>query len=107
MSIDEVSKLSVSELNQYLADGAKFVQFSYAISLVVITFKRYSKIYFIRKNDSAIAEGWPYSLLSLILGWWGIPFGPIYTIWALIENFKGKDVTEEVIAAVNKNSDNN
>lgn len=106
MSLDEVSKLSVSELNQQLAEGAKFVQFSYAISLIVITFKRYSKIYFIRKDDSPMADSWPYTLLSLLLGWWGIPFGPIYTIWALVENFKGRDVTEDVIAALNKSSNN-
>ena len=107
MNIEEVSKLSVSELNQHLAEGAKFIQFSYVISLVVVTFKRYSKVYYIRKGDSAMADGWPYSLLSLLLGWWGIPFGPIYTIWALVENINGKDVTDKVIAALNKSSVNN
>ena len=40
-------------------------------------------------------------LVSLLFGWWGIPFGPIYTIWSIAENFKGKDVTQEVIDAVN------
>ena len=105
MNLDEVSKLSVAELNQLLAEGARFVRFSYAISLVLITFQRESDVYFIRKDDNAFAEGWPYSLLSFFFGWWGIPFGPIYTIVALVGNFKGRDVTDEVIAAMNKVSE--
>lgn len=105
MTLDEVSKLSIDEINQYLAEGARFVRFSYAISIVVMTFKRESKVYFIRKNDATFAEGWPYSLLSFLLGWWGIPFGPIYTIWALIENAKGRDVTKEMIAILNNTTE--
>lgn len=105
MNIDEVSKLSIAELNQHLAEGARFVRFTYVISIVVVTFKRESDIFFIRKDDNAFAEGWPYSLLSFLLGWWGIPFGPIYTIVALCRNFKGRDITEEVIASMNKNAE--
>ena len=101
MTLDELSKLPISEINRHLAEGARFVRFSYAISLVLVTFRRESDVYFIRKGDSAFAEGWPYSLLSFLLGWWGIPFGPIYTIIALVTNFKGRDVTEEVIEAMN------
>ena len=101
MTLDDLSKLPVLEVNQHLADGARFVRFSYAISLVLITFQRESDVYFIRKDDNAFAEGWPYSLLSFLLGWWGIPFGPIYTIMALVRNFKGRDVTKEVIEAMN------
>lgn len=100
-NIDELSKLPVSEINEHLAEGARFVRFTYVISIVVMTFKRESQFYFIRNDDTAFAKGWPYSLLSFLLGWWGIPFGPIYTIAALITNFKGRDVTEGVIEAMN------
>lgn len=102
MKLKELSRMSIAELNHHLSEGARFVRYTYVISIVVLTFKRESDIFFVRKNDSAIAEGWPYSLLSFFLGWWGIPFGPIYTIIALVTNFKGRDVTEEVIAAMNK-----
>lgn len=101
-NLDELSKFSVSEINEYLAEGARFVRFTYVISIVVMTFKRESQIYFIRKDDTAFAKGWPYSLLSFLLGWWGIPFGPIYTIAALITNFKGRDVTEGGVEAMHK-----
>lgn len=102
--IEEISKLTIAELNQDLANGARFVQFAYTISIVLMTFKRYSKIYLIR-NDKDISDvRLKYSLINIFLGWWGIPFGPIYTIQALIENGKGKDVTREVIESLNNNA---
>jgi len=38
-------------------------------------------------------------LMSLTFGWWGFPWGPIWTIQTLAETFRGGlDVTEEVMA---------
>lgn len=40
----------------------------------------------------------PYTMLTLFVGWWGIPWGPIYTIMCLATNLGGgKDVTSEVM----------
>jgi hypothetical protein len=36
----------------------------------------------------------------MLLGWWGIPWGPIYTIQSFWVNFTGgRDVTREIISA--------
>ena len=41
-------------------------------------------------------------LASLWIGWWGIPWGPIYTIGAVVTNLGGgKDVTQDVLRAIN------
>jgi hypothetical protein len=37
-------------------------------------------IYFIKSGESAVAYSWKYSLISFFAGWWGIPFGPIFSI---------------------------
>jgi hypothetical protein len=79
--------------------GGKFVLYSYCVSLLVVTFKRPSEIYFIRSGESAIGRGMPLTLLTILLGWWGIPWGPVYSIQSLVVNLKGgKDVTTEVLA---------
>jgi hypothetical protein len=37
-------------------------------------------------------------LISLLFGWWGIPWGPIYTVTSLFKNFGGgRDVTKEIM----------
>ena len=93
--------MSGGQLQQEIQQGAKFVIYQYCISLLVITFKRSSNIYFIRHEENSIVKGLPFTLLSLVLGWWGIPWGPIYTIQSLWVNFSGgKDVTKEVVASM-------
>jgi hypothetical protein len=98
---------SGSHLQQELQQGAKFVIYQYCISLLIITFKRSSNIYFISHENNAVLKGIPFTLLSLLLGWWGIPWGPIYTIQSVWVNFNGgKDVTKEVLASMTSLSQN-
>ena len=94
-----------SHLQAELQQGAKFVIFQYCISLLVITLNRSSNIYFIKSEDNAVLKGLPFVLLSLVLGWWGIPWGPIFTIQSLWVNLRGgKDVTQEVLASMRSTS---
>jgi hypothetical protein len=56
---------------------------------------------FIPAGESAFAKGLPYSVVSLVAGWWGIPWGPIWTIMTLVQNCDGgKNVTAPVFAAL-------
>ena len=92
---------SGAELQQELQQGGKFVMYQYCISILILTFKRSSNIYFIRHEENAIVKGLPFTLLTLVLGWWGIPWGPIYTIQSIWVNFQGgKDVTKEVFSSM-------
>ena len=92
---------SGGELQQEIQQGGKFVMYQYCISLLVITFRRSSNVYFISHEQNAVVKGLPFTLLSLVLGWWGIPWGPIYTIQSVWVNFKGgKEVTQEVLASM-------
>lgn len=92
-----------SQINSELQRGARFVYYQYCISVLILTFKRPSDIYFIRPGESSIMQGLKFSLVSVLLGWWGIPWGPIYTIHSLWVNFGGgKDVTQNVVASAPK-----
>ena len=66
-----------------------------------MTFRRSSDIYFVRAGESAVGKGLGFTLLTLFLGWWGIPWGPIYSIGSISTNLGGgKDVTAAVRAAL-------
>jgi len=74
--------------------------YEYCISALIMTFKRSSDIYFIRGGEGSVFRGLGFTLLTLLLGWWRIPWDPIYTIGAVITNLSGgKDVTNEVLAS--------
>ena len=101
MAIKGLEGLSVEVVNIELKLGGKFVVYQYCVSIVIMTFRRPTDVYFVKADESAIFKGLPFVLLSLVMGWWGFPWGPIYTIGSLITNLSGgKDVTDSVISAL-------
>ena len=98
MKIKGLGEKDESQIKHEIDNGGKFVVYQYCISIGVMTFKRSSAIYFIRKDESRFTKGLSYSLISLLLGWWGFPWGPIYTIGTIFTNLRGgKDVTTAVV----------
>lgn len=98
MTIAGTEGLTHAEVRQQLAAGARFVVFDYCISVVVLTFRRRSAVHFVRAGESALVKGLPYTLISLCFGWWGFPFGFIFTPMALYTNLSGgRDVTAQMI----------
>ena len=103
MQIRGMEGLSPEEINQQLEMGARFVVFEYTISLLVITFKNPTDVFFVRAGEGTFVQSLGYTLTTLMLGWWGIPWGPIYSFMALFTNLSGgRDVTAEVIAGLNE-----
>lgn len=101
MKIKNIEGLSAHDIQLEGEKGGRFIFFNYTISLGVVTFKRTSDVYLIRAGESRIKRSWPYSLMTLLFGWWGLPWGPKYSFEAIRTNLKGgKDVTDEVLSTV-------
>ena len=100
--IKNLEGLTTDQINRELAHGAKVVVFQFTISVLVMTFRRSSDIYFIRSGESRLIKGLPFTLMTFLLGWWGIPWGPIYSVGSLVNNLNGgKDVTQEILNSYN------
>ncbi|VVB75719.1 Uncharacterised protein [Candidatus Tiddalikarchaeum anstoanum] len=91
-----IEGLSSDEVRAEVAKGGRFVIFHYCISVIILTFNRSSNVYFIKPGESAFVTGLPYTLLTLLLGWWGFPFGPIFSVWDLVRNLNGTNVNKEL-----------
>jgi len=103
MRISGINGLSVMEINNEIRNGGKFVVYQYCASVVVASVKDNTRIQFIRHDESSFKKGLKYSLATFLVGWWGIPYGPFYTISTLITNFKGGiDVTDQVMASMDE-----
>ena len=101
LKIVGIKGLNAESIRHDVAHGAKFVIYSYNFSLVVVSFRRSSNIYFVRAGQSRIVKGLPFTLVALVFGWWGIPHGVIFTFQTLGTNFGGgKDVTQSVLASL-------
>ena len=98
-----VDGMTVQEVYREVERGTRFVRYQSCVSVLILSFRIPSDIYLIRGGESAALHGLAYCLLALILGWWGIPWGPIYTIESLLINLGGgRDVTAEVLSAIRR-----
>jgi hypothetical protein len=97
MRILGIDGLTPEEIEKQLAAGGRFVFYEYCISLIVVTFRRPSDVYFLRPGARGWTRGLGYTMLSLLLGWWGVPWGFIYTPLTMLTNLSGGcDITAEV-----------
>jgi hypothetical protein len=84
-----IEGMSPEQLVHELQGGAKFVQYQFCFSAVIMTFKQGTNIYFVRAGESRAVKGLPWTVLTLLIGWWGIPWGPIFTVQSLWVNLRG------------------
>jgi hypothetical protein len=95
---NSISRISPQELAFEIQRGGRFVVYQYCVSLLLVTFRRNSPVRFIRAGENATVKGLPFTFLTLVFGWWGIPWGFIYTPMVLYKNLKGgTDVTAGVL----------
>ena len=94
MRIHGIEGLSDSEVRQEIERGARFVVFDWCMSALFVTYRLTSEVHFIRPGESAVLRSLPYTLTTLLLGWWGVPSGPSATVSAIRVNLKGgREVT--------------
>jgi hypothetical protein len=97
MAIIGIGHLSREELAKQIDSGAKFVYYQYCFSLLIVSFRRSTDIYFIPPGKSPVPSGIPWTILSFFVGWWGIPWGLIYTPMVIAKNLSGGiDVTAQI-----------
>lgn len=103
MKIVGAEGMSPDQLKFEIQRGAKLVCYQYCVSVLVMSFRRASGVYFIPAGESAVSKGLPWIALTLVAGWWGIPWGPIFSIQSLVTNFKGgKDITAQFAANLSR-----
>jgi hypothetical protein len=101
MRIDGIDNLTPAQLEAELAAGGRFIVYEYCISFVILTLRCPTRVRFLRPREIGMLHGLPYVLLSLLLGWWGLPWGIIYTPLTIFTNLcGGHDVTEQVCGLV-------
>jgi hypothetical protein len=99
--IQGISGMTPAEIAFELNRGGRFVVYRYCFSAVLLTVMQGTDVYLIRADQSRIIKGLPWTLLTLVVGWWGIPWGPIRTVQSLWINLSGgTDVTAGIADAL-------
>jgi hypothetical protein len=101
MTIKGIEGLQKDAVLLDVQHGARFKTFQYCFSVIFVTTKQQSQVYFIKANESTFPRHVWYTLATLIFGWWGFPWGPIYTISSVFMNFRGgNDVTDAAVSYI-------
>ena len=91
--------LSADEVRARVAAGARLVRFELCVSALVFTLRRQSAVYLTDSRRQRTLRGLRYSLASLLLGPWGVPWGLVWTPWAVWVNLTGGvDETDTILA---------
>lgn len=105
MNIKGINGMSILQIQDEVACGGRFVRFPFCISLIVVSFRFSSAVHFVKKDESAFVKGLPFTVISFLFGWWGIPYGPVYTIGSLATNVGGgKDLTAEMMETLHRHT---
>jgi hypothetical protein len=96
MTLDAMEAGAVRER---VARGWRCVRFQRCTSVLVATIRHESRVYVTETWQERYLRGLGYSLASVALGPWGVPWGLVLTVQSLWINLTGGiDVTDEVLA---------
>lgn len=97
--IDIPDHMQLDELKKVINQGGRFIVFPYCISLIfAITLKRLSPAILITSDEEYRDRAKPYRAISLVFGWWCIPWGPMRTLQFLKQIKNGAlDVTSDIM----------
>lgn len=91
-------ELSFVDAKAHSDSGGTYRIYQFVMSFLVLTVKRNTGIVAVPGHQHAAVAGLPYTALSLVAGWWGFPWGFIYTPEVIYKNSKGGlDVTALVL----------
>ncbi len=98
--VDEVRQSKATYEGIPITPNTVIRRYQSTVSIVVMTFRYYSQYYIEAAQTGATtrvtqsyraskAVGVAYTFLALIFGWWGIPWGPIWTLQTIGVNMSG------------------
>jgi hypothetical protein len=71
-----------------ITSQTEMTQFMMTVSVIFLTSKFPSR-YYVAGRDNVVFSQLACTFATLLLGWWGIPWGPIYTVQTVIKNMSG------------------
>ena len=94
-----LAALPPESISAHIREGWKCVRFEFCVSFLVATIRCQSAPLLTANWRDRVVWALGYSALALLLGPWGIPWGPVWTIRAVWTNLTGGvDATDEVLA---------
>ena len=90
--------LAAEQVQEYIRRGWRCVRFVRCTSYLIATVEHETRVYLTETWQDRYLRGLGFSVLSLALGPWGVPWGLWLTARSVWTNLTGgRDVTDEVL----------
>lgn len=86
-----------------ITEATEITRFQACLSFLILT-TRFPSRFLFAEQGNLFSIGSTYTIVTLLLGWWGIPWGPVYTIQTLYQNLRGgqKQTISEILKTMEK-----
>lgn len=74
--------------NKSITKDSKVIQYQFCFSLIFISFT-FPTRFLLESDDSRKFHNAAACLFTFLFGWWGVPWGPLYSIQSIYRNLKG------------------
>lgn len=92
--------MTLGDVELDVLKGGRFLRYPWNVSVIVLSFRNSSQLTYVRSDRSAGAGALGWGVFSLCFGWWGFPWGIVYTPLSLWHNTRGgADHTADVLKA--------
>lgn len=71
-----------------ITSATTVTRFYVVLSFLVVSFKIPSRLYVVGHEGTRVVAV-VSTVMSLLVGWWGVPWGPIYTVQVVSANLRG------------------
>lgn len=103
VAIPGIQGLSAADLQREINLGGRFVAYHQVSSVIYVSWREEVSLCFLKKGQPHPANRLGAILHSFFFGWWGFPWGPLWTITAILANLMGgEDVTDRTVADLNR-----
>lgn len=100
-TVPGIGSMTLGDLELDVLKGGRFVTFAWNVSVVVLSFRNSTKLLYVPSHGKTGGHALGWGVFSLLFGWWGFPWGLIYTPMSLWQNASGgADHTHAVLAAL-------
>lgn len=92
--------MTLGDIELDVLKGGRFLRYYWNISVIVLSYRKSTALTYVRSGRSAGVGALGWGAFSLFFGWWGFPWGIVYTPLSLWHNTRGgTDHTREVLTA--------
>lgn len=93
--------MTIAQVEEDVLRGGRFLMFSWNFSVLIMSFRRASPLTYVRSDQWVGPRALLWTIPSFFVGWWGIPWGIVFTIQSFYRNsVGGHDVTSEVMQSL-------